>query len=691
VLARDGQLLTAMPAQGGIWRLRTTPDDVDPRYLALLIAAEDRNFRAHPGIDPAALARAAWQYLSNGHIVSGGSTLTMQTARLLEPHPRSLVGKLHDLIRALQLEARYSKPDILGMYLTLAPMGGNIEGVRAASLAWFGHDPAHLSQAEAAVLVAIPQSPARRRPDRHPLAAQQAAAHLLRRLAAAGTLPPFWTAPALTVAPAPAPTTWPAPAPSALTARDLPGLLPANAPVQPPATPAPASADQQGAPAITRHAMPATAALFCANLARHAPPGARIRSTIDATLQTRLDSQLARAMAADGPEIGVALLAVDNASREIRASIGGRGPGFAGAALDLTRRRRSPGSALKPFIYGLAFDALMLHPLTAIEDAPNLIAGYAPHNFDYQYHGTITAQTALRQSFNVPAIQVLARVGPEHFIASLRQAGARVALPGNRRASLAVALGGLGIDLSDMVMLYAALGDDGRGAPLVTTPGQTAAKTPFMGRLAVFYLRQILEGSPPPPGMAYAALTGGRAIAFKTGTSYGFRDAWAVGYSATTTIGVWTGRVEGTPRPGAFGRATAAPLMLNAFALLPPETAPEPIPPPNAILATTTADLPAGLRHLGHANTAGPHPVLDFPPAGSTIDLIAAPAGGYAPVTLRARGGTPPFRWVINGMPQQGHEASLAWRPDGPGFAAVTIIDATDRAAGAVFRLAPDL
>ncbi len=641
VLARGGEALSDFPAPGGVWRLRTSTQDVDPRYLALLVAAEDRHFYSHPGIDGGALLRAAWQWAGAGRIVSGGSTLSMQTARLLHPHSRSLFGKLADMLGALRLERHYSKDQILALYLTLAPFGGNVEGVRAASLAWFGHRAAHLSEAEAALLVAIPQAPARRRPDRHLARAQAAATRLLTRVAAAGQLPQGW----------------------------LPQMVFPAGPLH-------------------RHDLPHAANLFCARLARQPPPGAVIVSTIDAPLQASLEALVARRMQGEVREIGVAALVLDNATREVRASVGGRGAGFAGADLDLTLRRRSPGSALKPFIYGMAFDEGLLHPLTLIGDAPGLIAGYAPHNFDYEYHGAVTAQTALRQSFNVPAVQVLARVGAEKFVATLRQAGARIALPG-RHASLAVALGGLGISLSDMVMLYAALGDDGSAASPVRRRGEAAVRTPFMGQLAVFYLRGILQGSPPPPGMAYAALTGGRDIAFKTGTSYGFRDAWAVGTSGTATIGVWTGRVEGTPRPGAFGRATAAPLMLDAFALLPPEPAHDTPPPPGAILAASTADLPPGLRRLGPAATAG-RLVLRYPPPGATVDLLAAPAGGFVPIMLQAAGGSPPFRWLINGAPVAGQDTRLAWRPDGPGLATVTIIDAGDRAGGGAFKLVPE-
>jgi penicillin-binding protein 1C len=562
----------------------------------------------------------------------------MQTARLLEPHRRGVVGKLHDLVRAMQLERRYTKDQILGMYLTLAPFGANVEGVRAASLVWFGHDASQLSPSEAALLVALPQSPSNRRPDRHAAQAQAAVGRLLRRLARAG---------------------------------DAPAWLPGSAALPPAA----------------RHAMPRLAGLFAAAQARHAAPGAVLHTTIDPGMQRRLEALLARELAGVEPQVGVAAMIVGNHGRDVLASVGGRGPQYSGGALDLTATRRSPGSALKPFIYGAAFDALLLHPLTKIPDAPGLVAGYAPHNFDYTFHGAVTAQTALRQSFNVPAVEVLSRVGPGRFVASLRQAGATIALPGNR-ASLAVALGGLGIDLQDMVMLYAALGDDGRAAPLVTQPGHAAPRRNFMGPLAVFYLRQVLQGSPPPPGMAYAALTGGRDIAFKTGTSFGFRDAWAVGYSRAITVGVWTGRVDGTPRPGAFGRATAAPLMLDIFSLLPPEESEPAVPPAGALLATTTDALPTGLRWLGgfpENHSAGP--ALAFPPPGATVDLLTAQSGAWAKVELRVAGGQAPYRWLVNGAPVAGQGDVLPWQPDGPGSVRVTVVDASDRTASGVFQL----
>jgi penicillin-binding protein 1C len=642
VTARDGTLLRPFLTRDGMWRLRTAPGDVEPRYIALLLAAEDRRFLDHPGVDPLALLRAAGQWIGSGHIVSGGSTLTMQVARLLEPHRRGMAGKLHDIVRALQLERRYSKNDILAMYLTLAPFGGNIEGVRAASLSYFGTDPASLTDSQAALLVALPQSPTRRRPDRHPMEATVARDRLLARLAGSGAIDP-----------------------------------------------ARAREASETEVIAARQDLPRRSAQFAAGLARTAPPGARVRTTLDSGLEAEVTGLVARETAGLDPKVGVAILVVDNRARAIRAIVSGRDPG---EFLDLTRTRRSPGSALKPFVYGLAFDGMMLHPETLIDDSPLDIAGYEPRNFDREWRGPVTAREALQQSLNVPAIRVMERVGPERFVARLRQAGATIQLQSSQLESgtpgLAVALGGLGINLRDMTMLYAAIADDGQAAKLVSEEGVEAEKTPFLGPLAGWYLRRILEQSPPPDGVVSPYLTAGRAIAFKTGTSYGFRDAWAVGYSGAYTVGVWVGRVEGSPRPGAYGRNTAAPLVFDIFGLLPPEAEAMHPKPPEAIEASNSSALPAALRRLSDGAATRPH--LAFPPAAATVDYLRDGQGEARPVTLRAQGGKPPLRWIVNGapIPSDGGPA-LDWRPDGPGFVHVTVIDSTDRSSRSIFRLKP--
>lgn len=641
VTARDGRLLRAFTTRQGTWRLRTDPQDVEPRYLALLLAAEDRRFADHPGVDPLALLRAAGQLVTYGHVVSGGSTITMQVARLLEPHRRGLPGKLHDIVRALQLDAHYSKDEILGMYLTLAPFGGNLEGVRAASLAYFGKEPRALTDAEAALLVALPQSPTARRPDRHPERATAARDRLLRRLAGAGAIE---------------------------TAR--------------------ADEAAESPVAVVRRPFPAVATQFAATLSRQSAPGARVRSTIDFDIERMVLDAVQRKTAGLDPKVGVAVLVLDNRTRAIRAFVSGRGADDPGAFLDLTRTRRSPGSALKPFVYGMAFDGLYLHPETIIDDAPLDVAGYEPQNFDREWHGPVTARQALQQSLNVPAIRVMERVGPERFVARLRQGGAVLRLQGDQ-PGLAVALGGVGINLRDLTMLYAALANEGRVAPLVSEDGMIGEERPLFSPMAAYYLRDILEQSPAPDGIVAPVLTTDRQIAFKTGTSYGFRDAWSVGYSGRYTVGVWVGRVEGTPRPGAYGRNTAAPLLFDIFGVLPQEEDVRPPRPHEALAATSNKALPPSLRRLGEGGPARPH--LAFPPAASAVDYLVGADGAPQPLTLRAEGGRPPFRWIINGAPVESDgDSILPWRPDGPGFVQVTIIDRNDRAGRASFRLQPD-
>jgi penicillin-binding protein 1C len=256
------------------------------------------------------------------------------------------------------------------------------------------------------------------------------------------------------------------------------------------------------------------------------------------------------------------------------------------------------------------------------------------------------------------------------------------------KPGLAVVLGGLGINLRDLTMLYAGLANNGMIASLASEEGTTVKELPFLGSLSTYYLRKILEQSPAPDGVVSPYLTQGRGIAFKTGTSYGFRDAWAVGYSGAYTVGVWVGRIEGSPRPGAFGRNTAAPLVFDIFGALPPEIEKTQPKPKDAIEALATSALPIALRRLSDGAATRPH--LYFPPAAATVDLLRDADGSARPVTLRAQGGKAPLRWVINGEPVASDGGGeLSWRPDGPGFVHVTIIDSCDRSTHATFRLRP--
>jgi penicillin-binding protein 1C len=650
VVDRRGVLLRPFLSGDGYWRLKTGVADVSPRYLALLKAYEDQRFDDHGGVDPLALARAATQFVRAGHIVSGGSTLTMQAARLLEPRPRGFVTKLFQMARALQLEERYSKDEILSIYLTLAPFGGNVEGVRAASLAWFGKSPRALDLSEAAMLVALPQSPAKQRPDRHAIGAKRGRDKVLSRMVAEGIL---------------------GPADAAL-------------------------AEREGTASI-RRTMPLEAPHFSARLASTAGPGVSIRSTIDAGLQSAIERLALREKSYLADRSSLAIVVVKNAKCDVLAYVGGVDYWGASGQVDLAARPRSPGSALKPFIYGLAFDDLILHPATMLEDAPTNFGDYAPRDFSGSFQGAVTARDALQMSLNVPAVMVLDRIGPLRFSQMLENAGAHLAYPSRDSApSLPIALGGLGISLRDITMLYAAIPNGGEVRPLrVLADAPEERGHPIFGAVAAWYLRDILSGVALPDGWAMGqGLARTHAVAFKTGTSYGFRDAWAVGFSGDYTVGVWVGRADGAPSADRIGREAAAPILLQTFELLPPDRALPARPPAGALLVRSTEELPPGLRVFVRDSEPEaakpaivPPPSIAFPPDGATVP-VPPPNAKDRSVLFRAEGGRAPFTWLVNGeiLGSFDRFTPVPYQPTGEGFARVTVVDAEGRSDTARIR-----
>jgi penicillin-binding protein 1C len=642
VVDRDGRLLRPYATEQGRWRLKADVEDVDPRYLAMLIAYEDRRFYKHYGVDPWALVRAAWQWAVHREIVSGASTITMQVARLLEPrNERTLGAKLRQMVRAIQLERALSKDEILSLYLSLAPYGGNLEGVRAASLAYFGKEPKRLSRAEAALLVALPQSPEARRPDRSPERARRARARVLDRVADANGIPADEVAAAKT-------------GPMALQRLAMPAL-------------APHAADQ---------AVIAT------------PDSRRIELTLDGRLQQALE-MLARERAdALGTEISVAIVAVDHASGEILARVAS--PDFfdkeRAGQVDLTRALRSPGSALKPFIYGLAFEDGLAHPETLIEDRPARYGNYAPENFDLTFQGTVPVRKALQLSLNVPAVALLDRVGAARLSARLSQAGGDMVFPKGEVPGLAMGLGGVGVTLTDLTMLYAGLARQGTTIPLVERRSETALARPprrLLDPVAAWYVGNVLIGSPPPENAAR------NRIAFKTGTSYGYRDAWAVGFDGRRTIGVWVGRPDGAPVPGILGRTAAAPILFDAFARSGELPAPLPPAPKGAILAVN-GKLPLPLQRFdsdGPAARHGERVRIMFPPHGARLEL-ASVDGKPEPVALKIAGGVAPLTVLVNGVPQErGSGRTIFFDPKGPGFVRLTVVDGKGTADSVMVRL----
>ena len=399
VLDRDGALLRPFTVADGRWRLPVRLEEIDARLVEMVIAYEDRRFRTHSGVDIRALMRAAAQAVTSGRIVSGGSTITMQLARLSgDGTTRSLRGKLRQIRTARAIERLLSKNEILTRYFTLAPYGGNLEGVRAATLAYFGKEPRRLTVAEAALLVALPQAPEARRPDRDAAIARRARDRVLDRLARLGVIDEETVAAAKTEAVPAARRTFP--------------IIAAH----------------EGRRALAR-----------------APERRIHRLTIDRGLQERLESLAAGRAEAIGDTASVAILVADHRTGEILASVGSAGllDDRRGGHVDMTRALRSPGSALKPLIYGLAFEAGLAHPQSLVEDRPTRFAGYEPNNFDQTFQGTVSIKEALALSLNVPAVLALDAVGPSRLVARMRRAGVKPALPALSAPGLAVGLGGV--------------------------------------------------------------------------------------------------------------------------------------------------------------------------------------------------------------------------------------------------------
>jgi penicillin-binding protein 1C len=647
VVDRDGRLLRPFTLPDGRWRLPATTHDVDPRYVAMLVGYEDGRFYSHDGVDLRALVRASAQWLMRGHVVSGGSTLPMQVARLIEPRPeRTVAAKLRQIARALEIERDVGKPGTLDRYLTLAPFGGNIEGVRAASLAYFGKEPTRLTPAEAALLVALPQSPEARRPDRSPKVARAARDRVLDRVAARGVI-----------------------------------------------SDADAAAAKREPVPQARLAFPALAAHAAEEAVAADKDSKVIKLSIDARLQAKLETLANESIARLGSRLSGAIVVIDNASGEIRARVGSAGYSDASrdGAIDMSRAPRSPGSALKPFIYALAFEQGLAHPETRLFDRPMRYGAYAPENFNLGYEGAVTARKALQMSLNLPAVELLSDVGPATFLARLHGAGAEIALPKDTPVGLAIGLGGLGISLTDLARLYAGFARGGEAPPLIE---RLDGRPPVIGErrvtdpVAAFYVADILRGAPPPAN----ALKG--RIAFKTGTSYGFRDALAIGFDRRTTIAVWVGRPDNGPTPGLIGREAAAPILFDAFERLGRSI--EPIPTPKGVVrATITADLPPPLRRLRQdapKTSSAPEAAalkIAFPPEGALIDLGLKDGPPDHPLALKALGGAPPFSWFVNGAPVGEAEIrrQSAWKPDGAGFARVSVTDAKGASDAVTVRL----
>lgn len=525
VTAQDGRPLRAFAGRDGVWRYPVEPEDVSPLYVQALIGYEDRWFWRHPGVNPVAMLRAGAQWVRSGHVVSGGSTLSMQVARILEPHPRTAAGKLRQVLRAVQLEWHCSKREILTLYLNRAPFGGTIEGVEAASWAYLGKPSRNLSHAEAAMLAVLPQSPSRLRPDRNPALAQAARDKVLRRMATQG----LWS----------------------------------ENEVQ----------EARIEPVVSRRLQAPMLAPLLADRLRRANPGhSRIRSSIDADLQAVLEQRVGEYFSRLPERSSAALLVIDNRTLQAQAYVGSLA--FAQEEslghVDMVQATRSPGSTLKPFLYALAMDDGLIHSESLLVDAPQSFGDYRPVNFDPSFNGPVSASDALRLSLNVPAVDLLDRLGPERFTARLAHAGVELKLPQGARPNLSIILGGTGVSLEQLVGAYAAFNRDGLAGRVRYVAGRASGDRRLLSPEAAWIWREVLE-DPSRGGTSEDAFDPGqrRRVAWKTGTSYGFRDAWALGSTREYTVGVWVGRPDGTPMPGQYGAVTALPLLFEVIDSLP--------------------------------------------------------------------------------------------------------------------------
>ncbi len=623
VLDRNGQLLRVFPVEDGRWRLSVTAAEVDPIFIEMLIRYEDRRFWQHSGVDPIAFLRAGGQAIWHRDIVSGGSTLTMQLARLLENGSTGeWPGKLRQIRLALALERQLTKDQILSLYLLHAPYGGNLEGIRSAARAWFGKEPRRLTHAEAALLIALPQSPEARRPDRNSEAARTARDRVLSRLEFAGVV-------------------------------DIEDA---------------AIARQASVPLRTK-SFPAPAPHLTDQVVAEDPVASSHKLTLDADIQKRMELVLRDALRDAPTRVSAAMVIADHQSGEIVASLGS--PEFTNTDrqgyVDMTRAIRSPGSTLKPLIYALAFDQGLAHPATLIHDGPVQFDRYAPQNFDGQFRGDVRVRDALQLSLNIPVVKLTHALGPARVMAALSRAGIAAQVPGGK-PGLAISLGGIGLSLRDLVQLYAGFARGGQVIQLSHQAGTDPSETHLISRSAAWQIGSILSDLSPPPGAP------AQAVAYKTGTSYGHRDAWAIGWDGQHVIGVWIGRPDGTPVPGAYGADAAAPILFKAFGSLKSEFDALPPPPPETLLLGS-AQLPQPLRRFGARQTRNAnanHPELTFPPDGSTLML------SDGPLTVKLRGGERPYSILANGLPvRSGIQSNEIELPHpGAGFSTLTVVDA---------------
>jgi penicillin-binding protein 1C len=524
VYSQEGRLLTAFTSSDYFWRRPISLEQLSPRLISSVLTIEDRYFYQHPGVNPVSLIKAAVANFRAGRTVRGGSTITMQIARMIEPKARTIPNKLLEIFRAFQLEARFPKPELLEMYFNLAPYGGNIEGVGAAAYFYFDKEPSQLTWSEAALLTAIPGSPEKFRPDKHLDRGRQRAEIILDRLRQA----------------------------EIITTAEYEAAQAEEIPSQ-------------------RLSIPRTAPHLSVSLRADYPDSCQLHTTIRYEAQLACE-RLARAYRQKyaGKDIhNLALVVIDNDRAEIIAQVGS--PDFDdtrhSGQVDASTAPRSPGSALKPFVYGLAFDMGILSPEMMVADIPVNYSGYRPVNYDETYRGVIPVREALIHSLNIPAVNAASAVQLKTFHDVLRRGGLTTLGRPYYDYGLPLVLGACEIRLTELTNLYAALAREGKYQParnLVGADSETEVR--LFSPEACYLLADILvDLKRPTLTDSWRASTAKFPVAWKTGTSYGRRDAWAIGYTPEYTVGVWAGNCSGEGSVDLVGAAISAPVMFDVF------------------------------------------------------------------------------------------------------------------------------
>ncbi len=533
---RNGEPLRFFLPADDHWRFPVRLSELPPELPKALVASEDRRFWSHPGVDLPAIGRAAVANFRAGEVVSGASTIPMQIARMASPRRRTLWAKMIEAVRAVQLTAHVSKRRQLEIYLNLTPYGGNLEGVGAASWFYFGKPASQLSLGEIALLTALPRSPSRYDPTSHPVEARAARDRVLRQLAQRGAFSKSEIAEGL----------------------------------------------RQPLPTKKRRA-PFEAPHFAERIARLSPGRARVRTTIDAATQRSAEELVRRRISE------LRALGIGNAStvvielegegrRSLRALVGSAGydeTSFQGQ-VDGSAARRSPGSTLKPFLYAMAFDDGRVLPESYLLDIPTDFGGYVAENYDDVYRGRSTVRDALIHSLNACAVRLLSEVGLERFHKQLLAGGLSTLDRPSSSYGLPLILGAGEVTLLDLVNLYATLGQGGLTRPVdMVVPEksaqsrlrgvETSPKRLYSAEAAALTTEILTDLKRPDLPESWQLATGVPAVAWKTGTSYGHRDAWAVGVSGRYAIGVWVGNFDGTPRQGISGSEHAGPLLFDLF------------------------------------------------------------------------------------------------------------------------------